>query len=156
MAAAVGATDPRHPRKLRVRSLLLLVVLIPTLGMTAMAATTAKSALDKRDAARQVSTKADALAVHHRRAPGHRRGGDPASVVSIASDLGTNITTLGSLYGVDYAAEMRAARHALDHDARDQDHARARGRSTPVASAAGFRSMPGPRPSTRSTTCSRD
>jgi diguanylate cyclase (GGDEF)-like protein len=116
VAPTADVVRPRRSHKLRVRSLLLLVVLIPTLGMTAMAATTAKTALDRRDAARSVRSKADALAgiIDARLAIAGEQ--TQSSVTSIASDLGTSVETLGSLYGVDYAAEMRAARKVVDSD----------------------------------------
>ncbi len=105
---------PARPRRLRVRSLLLLVVLVPTLGMTAMAASTAHRAFDDRRVAQQVQRRADTLAdiIDARLAVGGEEA--QSSVLSIAADLGISVETLSDLYGIDYRAEMRKARTVVD------------------------------------------
>jgi diguanylate cyclase (GGDEF)-like protein len=103
-------------RKLRVRSLLLLVVLIPTVGMVTMAASTASGALSKRHALQQVQEKADTLAVIIDARLAIADEETQSSVVSIAADLGTDVSTLSNLYGIDYRARMARARAAVDAD----------------------------------------
>jgi diguanylate cyclase (GGDEF)-like protein len=103
-------------RRLRVRSLLLLVVLAPTLGMLVIAGTSASATLDQRRAASDMQDQAADLAalVDARAAVAHEATG--TAVVTVAAGLGAGIDQLSELYGIDYAEELAAARAVVDAD----------------------------------------
>lgn len=103
-------------QSLSVRVLLLLVVLIPTGGMILMASVAASRAASERDdAARLEQSVARLEAIIDARAA----IADEevlSSVIAIAADLGVGAAEVGELYGVDYVAELAAARAEVDAD----------------------------------------
>ena len=103
-------------RRLRVRSLLLLVVLVPTLGMVLVAGASASATLDERRAAADLQSEAaDLAALVDARAAAAGEATQTA-VVTVAASLGVGIDALSDLYGIDYRAELAEARAAVDTD----------------------------------------
>ncbi|MGK2949384.1 MAG: diguanylate cyclase [Acidimicrobiales bacterium] len=101
---------------MRIRSVLLLAVLLPVLGMAASGIAAGAAATEKRDVARQVQREVLALAgiVHTRVAVGEEIS--QSTVVAVAADLGVGIDRLTELYGTDYRAALASARAVVDTD----------------------------------------
>jgi diguanylate cyclase (GGDEF)-like protein len=110
-------SPPRAPRRrLRVRSLLLLVVFVPIIGMILVAGTSASDTLDERRAAVHLQDEtSDLVAIVDARAAVARESTQSA-VVTVAADLGVGIDELSALYDVDYAAALATARAGVDED----------------------------------------
>jgi len=109
------ATRRRGPG-LRIRSVLLLAVLLPVLAMTASGIVAGNEARETRDVARQVEDEVVALAaiVRTRLVVGDELA--QVTVVAVAADLGVDIDRLSELYGTDYRAALATARAAVDAD----------------------------------------
>lgn len=107
---------PPHSHRLRVRSLLLLVVLVPTLGMFGLATTSAASAADKRDVASDLQVEVDELSeiVDARIAVAAEER--VSAVITVGSDLGVDVQMLSDLYDTDFAGQLTAARADVDGD----------------------------------------
>jgi diguanylate cyclase (GGDEF)-like protein len=111
-----GTPPARHLRRLRVRSLLLLVVLIPTLGLVIVAGTSAARIWTQRTAAVDLQAEADALAAIVDARATAARESTQSAVITVAGDLGVGIDQLSDLYDVDYRAELASARAGVDAD----------------------------------------
>lgn len=109
-------TRPGARRHLRVRSLLVLVVLVPTAGMVVMATWSATAASTERRAAIRLQGDADTLAAIGTARAAVAGEETQSAVQTIAADLGLGVDELSELYGVDYAAAMRSARAEVDAD----------------------------------------
>jgi diguanylate cyclase (GGDEF)-like protein len=114
--------SPQRPRsahqrpRLRVRSLLLLVVAIPTMGMGALGLRLTSEAMDTRETSQQVESQSEELAAVIDARIAINGEMTQSSIVSVASDLGVDIADLSELYGIDYQAELDAARATVDAD----------------------------------------
>ena len=98
------------------RSLLLLVVLIPTIGMVMISTIAASRARDERNAAhRLVEGVTELLAIVDARAAIADEE-VVSSVLTIAADLGASAQEVGEIYGVDYLGQLAEARVAVDND----------------------------------------
>jgi diguanylate cyclase (GGDEF)-like protein len=107
---------PHRSHALSLRSVLLLSVLLPTVGMLVLATLSAVEAQSERRAADRLEDDAAGLVelIEARAAIADEE--TASSVVSIAGDLGVGPDELTELYGVDYAAQVRAARAVVDAD----------------------------------------
>ncbi|MFP3907737.1 MAG: HAMP domain-containing protein, partial [Acidimicrobiales bacterium] len=106
--------SPQRRRRLRLRSAILLVVLIPTLGVIGTAFGSIREAMTLRDTTQQVDASAATLAsiadarvvaVDERTA---------STVAAFAAELGVDLSTLSALIGTDYSARLQSARTAFD------------------------------------------
>lgn len=113
---ANATVEPQRPAALSVRLLLLLVALVPTIGMVALAATAAARAASERDAANRLHSDVTHLLtiIDARVAAADEEVA--SSVLTIGADLGVDAAGLQELYGVDYAAQLDAARAVVDAD----------------------------------------
>ncbi len=112
-----GATEePQRPAALTVRLLLLLVALVPTVGVVALGATAAARAASERDAANQLRGDVTHLLtiIDARVAAADEEVA--SSVLTIGADLGVDAAGLEELYGIDYTAQLDAARAVVDAD----------------------------------------
>jgi diguanylate cyclase (GGDEF)-like protein len=97
-----------------VRSLLLLVVLMPTVGMIALVALSATTDISARDASLRVQAKADTLTaiVDARIAVVGEQS--LSGTLAVVASLGIDPAVLTEQYGVDYRAEVLVARATVD------------------------------------------
>src|SRR3546814_13212853 len=93
-------------RRLRLRTVLLLVVLVPTAGIVLLALISASRAADERSAARRVERDASALVeiIDDRAAVADEE--TASGVVSVGNQLGADAARMGELYGVEYATQL--------------------------------------------------
>lgn len=119
MHAPPRQAQPRggHLRRLRLRSLILLVVLVPTLGMVTGAGILSGEALTTRDTARRVDDRVATLAslaearvvlVNERTTSG---------LMVFGAELGVDEDMLRELTGTDHRAELLVSRTAVDTSA---------------------------------------
>lgn len=112
-----GEPRPAHRRRhLRLRSLLLLVVAVPTIGMVTLGLQQTAAALDTRDRSLQVEEQSEDMAAVIAARIALNGEMTQSSIVGVAADLGVNIDVLSELYGIDYRTELAAARIAVDAD----------------------------------------
>lgn len=109
--------DERRQRsRPRVRTLLLLVVLLPTSTMAALAVAAAQSARTTRDAAIEVGDDAERLLM----VVGAQLAVADEHLVSLvgatAAQYGLDLDELSNLLEIDFVAELRRARAAVDDD----------------------------------------
>jgi diguanylate cyclase (GGDEF)-like protein len=106
----------RHARGLRIRSVLLLAVLLPVVGLTMGGIATGTEAEEKREVAKLVQGHVIAVAriMDTRVAVADELS--QSTVVVVAADLGIDIDRLSELYGADYGAALATARAAVDAD----------------------------------------
>ena len=105
-------------QRLRLRSLILLVVLVPILGMVAMSAMVVGVALNTQATARQVEARATSLA-----ALAEARGAlaselATSTLLVFAAELGLDDDALRWLTGTDHRSELQMHRTDVDADAR--------------------------------------
>ena len=112
---STGATRRRSAR-LGVRSMVLLVVLVPTLAMAATLGASVAVAWSDRAAARDLQGEVDALVaiVDARAAVSDEELA--SSVIAAAAAYGVDPSRLEELYGLDHEAELSASRAAVDAD----------------------------------------
>lgn len=112
----VATSESQRRTVLSMRVLLLLVALVPTFGMVALVAATATRAASERDAANQLQSDVEDLLslIDARVAAADEELA--SSVLTIGADLGVDAAGLRDLYGVDYAAQLEAAREVVDAD----------------------------------------
>lgn len=113
-SADLGTEPAARRSRLGVLTLLLAVVLVPTLGLLVLAATTSSGIVDRRASAQQVLEDVNELTalVDARAAVANEEV--LASVVAIANDLGVGLDELGEFEGRDYRADLAVVRQALD------------------------------------------
>lgn len=115
-SAEAGKGPDARRRRLGVLTLLLAVVLVPTIGLVVLAATTASATVERRSSAQQVLSDVNDLTalVDARAAVSNEEV--LTVVVAIANDLGVGIAELDDFDDRDYRAEILRAREALDDD----------------------------------------
>lgn len=115
-----ATSSPRHPhdrrRGVRLRSLLLLVVLVPTAGMGLLSVNSALGAQDERQAASRIEEDADALAAIVDARVVLAGEQIVSAVLALAAELGQDVQALSEFMGTDYGARLREARAAVDAD----------------------------------------
>lgn len=102
--------------RLRVRTLIVLVVLVPTMGLVAQASISAAGSWSTRQTARQLESDANALATLTDARAALAAEEIPSSALAVAFELGVGADELSELYDVDFAAELAEARTAVDAD----------------------------------------
>ena len=115
-AGGSGSARSRRDHGLSLRSLLLLAVMLPTVGMLVLAAMSGVRAQSQSVAAHRLEQHAVELVdiIEARAAIADEE--TASSVLSIAADLGVDAPELMELYGVDYVAELEVARSSVDAD----------------------------------------
>jgi diguanylate cyclase (GGDEF)-like protein len=120
---APNTGDPARPtlglrfsNRARVRSLLLVVVLIPTLAMVVLSASSARETWDRREASATVEHDARRLEslMATRALLTHEEVN--SLVLLIGGELGAGPDRLSELYGIDFEQELREARSLVDAD----------------------------------------
>lgn len=106
-----------HPRRLRLRSLILLVVLIPTLGMVAMTVALASEALTTRNAARRVDVRVATLSSLSEARVALTNERTTSGVLVFATELGFDEQELREFTGTDHDSQLRALRREVDQSA---------------------------------------
>ena len=106
----------RRGRGLRLRTAVVLAVLVPTIGMVALAAVSAGEAQSRRNAADRLDRDARTLVriVQARSALVDEE--TDSWVLAIGSGFGASPEVLTQLFGIDFAAQLDAARATVDAD----------------------------------------
>jgi diguanylate cyclase (GGDEF)-like protein len=121
--ADAAAGMPRRGRRLRVRSLLLLVALVPTLGLVALATSGAATSRSTREDALAVEadTRGLVATVEARVAIANEQ--IISTILTTAGGFGASAEEVSAFFGVDYPAQLANARAAVDANPILQDHA---------------------------------
>ena len=103
-------------RRLRVRSLLLLVVLLPTLGLVGISTSSVLRLQGQRDVATKMESHAESLLAIVELRASLADEELQSAVVALASDFGLDVEQLSDVAGVDFAADLATARARVDAD----------------------------------------
>lgn len=109
-----GRSEDSDKRHLRVRTLLLLVVLVPTLGTIVLASIAGAAARVERDAAARLSDEARELTTTVAILGVVTDEEVVSKLLAIASEFGFGIDQSSEAFGSDYGAQLDDARAALD------------------------------------------
>lgn len=101
-------------RRWRVRTLLLVLVLVPTLGMVVLASMAAASARTEQRASQRVRDSAEDMGPTIDALAAVANEEISSSVVTIAAELGLDLDALSGILGVDYATVVSESRAATD------------------------------------------
>ena len=111
-----AATTRRRRRGLGIRSVLLLAVLAPLLGLVMGGFATGREARDQRDVARRAQDEVHALARIVDTRIAVEEAFAQVAIAAFADDLGLDIDRLSELSGTDCRAALAAARRGVDAD----------------------------------------
>ncbi len=113
-AGSGGAS--RRARGLRLRTVVVLAVLVPTIGMVGLAAVSAAEAQSRRSAAEQLDRDSSTMVgiVEARSALVDEE--TDSWVLAIGADFGASPEVLTQLFGVDFVGQLEQARTAVDDD----------------------------------------
>lgn len=100
--------------RLRVRTLIVLVVLVPTLGLVAQASIAAADSWNTRQAAKQLEADANALATLTDASAALAAEANPSQALAIAREMGVGADELSAVYDVDFPAQLAEARAVVD------------------------------------------